>query len=29
LRKECPVDDEELEVPEVVEEVSSDAEIVW
>jgi hypothetical protein len=29
LRKECPVDDEELEVPEVVEEVSPDAEIVW
>ena len=29
LRKECPVDDGELEVPEVVEEVSPDAEIVW
>jgi hypothetical protein len=29
LRQECPDDNEDLEVPEVVEEVSPDAEIVW
>jgi len=28
LRKDCPIEDEELEIPEVVEEVSSDAEIM-
>ena len=28
LRKECPIPDEELEVPEVVQEISPDAQIM-
>ena len=28
LRKDCPIEEEELEVPEVVEELSPDAEIM-
>ena len=28
LRKDCPVENEELEIPDVVEEISPDAEIM-